>query len=302
MSSHISEPTARTLSVAKSIHGLTIAVQALNLSHRRLRSRIRSSATNFSRTSIMDTGLSGRGKLRRGSSHHYPINVDDTGSGLDHQTTATRSNALSDTAEAQGVSVCPYYYDDDFELMMYRGPGYEEFPATLGSNPDFQKYCDEWDKRADYRQRMNGSAPGLEQVRRTRQSNYAANPSSASTIEAGPSIQKEQDLLVAGDDLEDECVAQAIQIFPSINHEFVREKYRQWRKGLAGDGVTNSQLSTDSIDPVIEVINRIAEMDSYPEESRKRKRAADDERSTQPTYEWGQDQAMMRSDQYIFDG
>lgn len=47
----------------------------------------------------------------------------------------------------------PYYDDVKLEVRMYRGPGYERFPIVLGTDPEHQAVCDQWDRLQEARRK-----------------------------------------------------------------------------------------------------------------------------------------------------
>ncbi|KKY14335.1 putative ring finger [Phaeomoniella chlamydospora] len=173
--------------------------------------------------------------------------------------------------------------------MMYRGPGYEEFPVALNTSPVFVEAYDEWDrKQTVLRRRHSAISPS------TKQNGHDRLDSGSSTLQPAESHLTPFGMTVP--ETENACLAQAIQIFPNIEHDFVRRKCRDYLAQLDPD------LIALDLDPSAEVIAQIAELDQYPEHNNKRKRTSHLGSGTTGYIDWGQNATDAKTQAYVYDG
>ena len=162
-----------------------------------------------------------------GRTRANPIELDDDGA---------RPGIPLQTPDREILDPRPAYHDEHFDCIMYRGPGYEDFPVALVSNPAYQKVVDEWDKqnlhreRRKFRQQLPMRYPGMASTLPT----TLTSPSGSS----GQSDPATNNARVsssgrASKDQENACLARTLQVFPNIDHEFVRKKYKEWYKQLS---------------------------------------------------------------------
>lgn len=184
---------------------------------------------------------------------------------------------------------CPYYYDQKLELNMYRGPGHEQFPIVLGTVEGHKETCAEWDKEEEKAKQKRYKHPLLSFKSRRSSLNETLLPSTESSESADDSDPAPSRLPLHVDlEKENQCLAEILQVFPQIQHDFVRELYRQ--RHLGSFGLTNEQIATQ-IQLSGTLIAEIAEMKSFPRESeRKRKLPAATTDATGTTIKYNKDQ------------
>ena len=154
---------------------------------------------------------------------------------------------------------CPYYHDHDFDIVMYRGDGYELFPVALGTIERHQQICDDWDARQVAKERRRS----LQQLGHT------------------------QDLDRADADaaFEQRCLDAVLHVFPQVEHDFVCKMYQDKRQGQANtqEGVASETIAT-------ELVAEIADLPHYPRQSNSKRKAAPEARDeTGVTVTWNRD-------------
>ena len=127
---------------------------------------------------------------------------------------------------------CPYYQDSKLEVRMYKGPGYEQFPVVLGTVEGHKEICDKWDARAASRSKQ-----------------------SISTSDEGPSDNSATDI-----EREEQCLNEVLEIFPNVEHGFVRELHRKAQR----DRPQSARPPVDWSSCLNTHVAEIAEMATYP--------------------------------------
>ena len=154
---------------------------------------------------------------------------------------------------------CPYYHDHDFDSVMYRGDGYELFPVVLGTIEGHQQACDDWDAKQVAKERRTS----LQQLGLT------------------------QDLDRADADAasEQRCLNAVLQVFPRVEHDFLRKMYQDKCQGQANtqEGVISENITT-------ELVAEIADLPHYPRQTNSKRKAAPEARDeTGITISWNRD-------------
>ena len=124
----------------------------------------------------------------------------------------------------------PYYYDTKFDIVMYRGPGFERFPVVLGTVKGHQEICDKW---------MGKGKPISSTV--SEQSNGHSSPA---------------------DEDETRCMHQILELFPDIQLDFLLQKIRDASLAI---NLIPEQLGEDAL--ATSIISQILELDAYPKAS-----------------------------------
>lgn len=181
---------------------------------------------------------------------------------------------------------CPYFYDAKLELKMYRGPGFENFHPVLGSMEGHQELCDAWDARQLKRDKnrrqsrfafpLDNSAGGEGTVF----TNAAIHQADGGRLDNHSPLQVDKKQ-------EEYCLQQVLSVFPQVQHEFVRNLYRERHPGHAG-----ATAQSEGIDALIAgvVIAEIAEMESYPKQKDlKRKHSSVVQDGDDTTIKWNRD-------------
>ena len=237
-----------------------------------------------------------------GSSRLNAIKVDDD---------TEQHHSGRSQIEDKDLTWPPVFYDTKLRCMMYGGPGYEDYPAAYESNPTFREAYREWERQSAERRRRDADIQSQTKPQVQLQPFIvdADDPPDLPDLTSGnyaqpDVIRKVSDVTPLGERLqgfEDACLAQALQIFPNIAHDFVRQKYQNWNQ---------RQIPSD-IDPDIvelvgdgtaDVIAEIAELETYPEQCNKRKRTASGGEATEGHLEWGQNSETPTTKTYFYDG
>jgi hypothetical protein len=156
------------------------------------------------------------------------------------------------------VDQCPYYYDHKLDVKMYRGQGYEKFPVVLGTVEGHQEICDEWDAQEASRNNAGDRLP----------------------TEAGIPLTPTRP--TAELEVEDACLQAILQIFPDIEHEFVRNLYQEGYAGAVGEDIIATVSGA--------LIATIAESETYPlQKNLKRKTAPMTKDETGVAISWNKD-------------
>ena len=136
---------------------------------------------------------------------------------------------------------CPYYYDEKLEVKMYRGQGYEKFPVVLGTLEGHKEICDKWDAQFAskiMKQDSHSFDTGIPPPTRS----------------------------IAELELEGACLQAVLQIFPEIEHEFVRNLYRKGYSGAVAEDIVGTVSGA--------LIADIAESETYPKQKNLKRKAS----------------------------
>ncbi|KAK5059910.1 hypothetical protein LTR84_009793 [Exophiala bonariae] len=190
-------------------------------------------------------------------------------------------------------SICPYFYDSELEVTMYRGTGYERFPVARGTIDGHQAICDKWDA-AQERKRQKKASKLLElpdfNHRRTH-GNGSESPS-----ESDDSSDEEE---VGPTRLDQQCLVAVLEVFPDAQHQFLLDLIMKnpERASIVGKG---RSLSVPDETLVRSIINEVLELDSYPKQSKVVKKEASAEDGTGKTITWNKD--LPKDSMYLKDG
>jgi hypothetical protein len=173
-------------------------------------------------------------------------------------TLATTTSLLTRQKSVHNADQCPYYYDHELDVKMYRGKGYEKFPVVLGTVEGHKEICDKWDAQEASKNEAGDRLP-------------------TETGILPPPTRSTEEL-----EAEDACLQEVLQIFPDIEHEFVRDLYQQGYSGAVGEDIIAVVSSA--------LIATIAESETYPlQKNLKRKAPPTIRDETGVTIGWNKD-------------
>jgi hypothetical protein len=153
----------------------------------------------------------------------------------------SRSTPSHQTAVRE-ADQCPYYHDHKLDVKMYRGQGYEKFPVVLGTVEGHKEICDKWDAQ------------------------LASKNIFQDTYSTDTGVPHAPTRSFAELEVEDACLQAVLQIFPEIEHEFVRNLYRNGYSGAIAEdlvGIVSGALIAD-----------IAESETYPRQKNLKRKAS----------------------------
>lgn len=169
-----------------------------------------------------------------------------------HDASANYPKPKKETKSRQEIEKPPYYVDSRFDVKMYNGPGYERFPAVLGTIKGHKEACEKWD--AEQARKLEKKAAKL---RRKMQTAFVVHGSDS---ESPYDSDREADTK----ETEDKCLKSVLEVFPDIDVAFVVGKIQ-----VHGPQPTYSDENEEVIPlaapPLAErIIAEILELDSYP--------------------------------------
>ena len=224
-----------------------------------VRERIAISRTTSNASSYIPEAPRRQRNSRVVRSETSSVSADENPRGSEVQPRVPQLNGASSSTGALSRSIpshpkpfsetgqCPYYYDIKLEVKMYSGEGYERFPVVLGTVEGHKDICDKWNAQMA--------------------SKTATQDRLAFDTGIPPPTRSVAEL-----ELEDACQQAVLHIFPEIEHEFVRNLYRQGYMGVVGEDVVGTITAA--------LIADIAESETYPKQKllkRKASSAARDE-------------------------
>lgn len=182
---------------------------------------------------------------------------------------------------------CPYYYDEVFELEMYRGPGFRQFHPVLGSMAGHKEICAEWDARHSKDGKGNHGHTRVSLEPHNGMTSQQSRPPSLAVDQTGGSLTSSKSHTLDLDkEQERNCLEQVLSVFPQVQHDFVRNLYREHHPGRAGS-LMDSRASDSQV--VANVISEISDMQSIPlQKNLKRKRSTGLE-GDDATIKWNKD-------------
>ena len=192
------------------------------------------------------------------------------------------------------ASPCPYFYDAKLEAKMYRGPGFERFPVVLGTMEGHQETCDDWDARIAKETAKWRSHPhlSLRSYRCGLNETLMPRPNAQQQHDARDARQESPKDLKDALTVVDECLLEVLQIFPQLEHDFVRKMHRD--ECPIASVLPDRQLSVRSISN--DLIAKIAELDTYPrqKEAERKGSATTEDDPTGATIPWDRDTPKNR--------
>ena len=226
-----------------------------------------SEAANALRTTIKAAEVSSKRIPSKGHNHATkPQRLSNTlQAPIRAQSTTIAKQVQLQPLEA---SACPYYDDPKFDVKMYRGPGYEQFPVVLGTVAGHKEICDRWDART---------------VRRSE--HFAINSDKLLSNTSVSDVERA-----------DQCLIEVLEIFPNIEHKFVRELHQKAQLERPQAERPPSNPSPCSNMHVAE----IAEMVTYPRQKvLKRKLSPPVSDDTGVTIKWNKE--VLKDSAYLRD-
>ncbi|KAL6251858.1 hypothetical protein RBB50_002068 [Rhinocladiella similis] len=147
----------------------------------------------------------------------------------------------------------PYYVDGCFEVKMYNGPGYEQFPVVLGTVKGHQEICNKWD--AEEAKRLQRKAARLQR-----------ELSSLNGPIYKPDVLNEDDRQMdASRELEERCLESVRDVFPDIEVAFVKKKIEAGVEA-AYNNVHGATIRPKFAHVAQTIIDEVLEMNMYPKE------------------------------------
>ena len=189
-------------------------------------------------------------------------------------------------------SICPYFYDPELEVPMYRGPGYERFPVALGTINGHQTLCDKWDA-AQQRKREKQNSKLLQLPDFTRRRTYYSE--SLSQDESDDSTDEEE---YGPTRFDHQCLDAVLEVFPDAQHQFILDQIMNHprRMSIVRKG---KSLSRGDEALVRAIINGVLELDSYPKQPKVPKKVQSAEDGTGETITWNKD--LPKDSMYLKD-
>lgn len=158
---------------------------------------------------------------------------------------------------------CPYYNDRVYDIVMYCGPGYRQFPSALKlfhEMSDEQQVCREYDEKADAGFLHHPTSLTHGGISDPNTNGLAPGTATAVIGEAEVTICP----------IEEAFIVQVLEVLPDIDPEFVRRRYKWKREKYHFDG------ERISIYPDAEaLLAELLDMPTYPKLSERLKSEAE---------------------------
>ena len=189
---------------------------------------------------------------------------------------------------------CPYFYDANLELKMYRGPGFSQFHPVVGSMLDHKEICDEWDAK-QLKRKQSSTQPRI--PFRPSASITDGEPTLIDTAfnqPASETFNRGQTSPYLNREAERRCLGQVLTVFPQVQHDFVRKLFRE-RQAVSPFSMFESQAADAVVSEAI--VAEIAELESIPKQKDlKRKHSSPARDNDDVTIRWDKD--VLKNETY----
>lgn len=146
----------------------------------------------------------------------------------------------------------PYFVDAKLRVKMYRGPGYEVYPLPVDIDPEFKKFCQNWDEKMQQKIERKRRL----QIRYNEFGSYVDD-----TIPAEETDDEEVSTSKEPTAAQRECLARILEVLPDVQHDFVLSKIVAQHEAWDFDG--------DAVEIVPDsnhIIEQILSLEAYPRE------------------------------------
>ncbi|KIW44341.1 uncharacterized protein PV06_05355 [Exophiala oligosperma] len=147
----------------------------------------------------------------------------------------------------------PYYVDGCFEVKMYNGPGFEQFPVVLGTVKGHQEICNKWDAKETKRLQRKAA--------RLQRELYSLNDP---TYDPDHIDQNDRET-DASSEFEDCCLESVRGVFPDIEVAFVEKEIEAIAEAVKPD-IHDVVIRPEFALVAQTIIDEVLEMNTYPKE------------------------------------